>query len=556
MKQIFTLFTGIILTYALTAQVVLNELYTDPGAGKHEFFELYNNSNSSLPMSLVGYSVITYFEGAGSEKGFYVLDLPDLMVSAKGYFVGSSAKPLNYQGVSGSTKTQFSWNDLAFLNLNNGYLKKWVIGTMVPAAIDGNTSYDEKPVPANFNDFFSRRTGSGASYSVFVYKNGNLVNAFFGGSNTQTVPAFITSMPKLKVKLAGNTNEANINFNNISSSAVEYVIADAGSDNGFIRNKDGLCAAWGKSSSVVQHTPGETNGSIFAGLNSLSIWSAVIRGANPSQFSILRYKLLSAAAESLPVILDLYIDNGTSMAELDSKDTYLASDTITIVSDSIYELKFKPYDANILIAVKAAPGCYAKVFPALAISANTLMPVNILDFNGSIENNAVKLQWKISDNEKRNLFEVQKSIDGSNFTTAGFVFGTEKAGIEEYVFTRIIQMEPTAFYRLKIERGDHSLSYSKVMQLRNLSTTPGITIRLMNNPVESYLGFTYESTSNNLCEISIYSMSGTKLYTEQLHSQKAANHFTLNMGGRIHAGIYLLEVKNGRERTVVKFIKK
>ena len=553
MKRILTLFTGIIISYISTAQVVLNELYTDPGASKHEFFELYNNSSSSQPMSLQGYSIITYFESTGSERGFYVLDLPDMIVPSRGYFVGSSARPLNYQGVAGSTKTQFSWNDLAFLNLNNGYLKKWVLGTTVSANIDGNASYDEKPVPLNFNDFLYRRTGSGASYSVFVYKNGNLVNAFFGGSNTQTVPAFITSMPRLKVKLAGLANEANINFSNISSSTCEYVISEAGSDNGFIRNKDGLCAAWGKSSSGVQHTPGETNGSIFAAYTSLSIWSDVTRGTNPSEFSILSYSLVAAAVESLPVVLDFYIDNGTNVAELDSKDSYLDSDTIIAVSSTVYQQPFKPYDANILIAVKAAPGCYAKVFAGIV---NTLLPSNILDFSGSVENNTAKLQWKLSDNEERNVFNVEKSADGKIFTTAGVVLGSGKPGMGEYTLKGIQQNESTAFYRLQITKGDQSTGYSRVIELKNNGTVAGNAIRLLNNPVDSYLGFTYQSELKGPCEVSIYSMTGARLYYERFVTKTGSTSVMLNMGGRIQAGIYLLEVRNDRERTTTKFIKK
>jgi hypothetical protein len=554
MKQIFTLFTGIILLSGSKAQVVLNELYTDPGAGKHEFFELYNNSSSSLPMSLAGYSVITYFEGSGNEKGFYVLDLPDLIVPAKGYFVGSAAIPLNYQGVSGSLKTHFSWNDLTFLNLNNGYLKKWVVGTAVPASVDGNASYDEQPVPAKFNDFLSRRSGSGASYSVFVYKNGNLVNAFFGGSNSRTVPAFITSMPRLRLKLAGIPNEANINFNNISGSATEHVIADAGSDNGFIRHKDGLCAAWGKSSAQVQHTPCETNGSIFGALSSISLMSNVIRAASPSEFSTVSYKLLAADDAALPLILDLYIDNGTKMTELDSKDHYLLSDTIYTVSDTVYQQKFKPYDADIIIAVKAAPGCYGKIFAALVI--NSLLPLNILEVKGSVENTAVNLEWKVSDNQKGNVFEVQKSLDGANFQAVGLIMASEKEGIEDYFFKGISQTEATAYYRLKIQNGSHPVTYTKIIQLRNTTLSVGKTIRLSNNPVESYLGFTYQSQAGNSTDISIYDLNGKKLYTVKQTTQKGTNTFTLNMGGRINAGIYLLEVRNGSERTTAKFIKR
>jgi hypothetical protein len=554
MKQIFTLITSIIMSFGLAAQVVLNELYTDPGAGKHEFFELYNNSSSSLPMSLAGYSVITYFEGVGNEKGFYVLDLPDLDLASKGYFVGSAANPFNYQGTSGSTKSQFSWNDLAFLNNNNSYLKKWVVGTAVGAAIDGNANYDEKPVPSNFNEFFSRRTGGGAAYSVFVYKNGNLVNAFFGGSSKQEVPAFITSMPRLKLKLAGISNEFNINFNNIPRFTAEYVIADAGSDNGFIRHRDGLCGAWGKSSAGVQHSPGETNGSIFGALGSISISSTISRGTNASEFSTLSYKVVSASPEALPLILDIYSDNGTKLGELDAKDAYLSSDTIYTVSDTVYTIKYKPYDANILIAVKAAPGCYEKVFLPLLQSA--LLPANILDFNGFVENNSLKLQWKVSDNEKGNVFEVEKSEDGSNFKMAGLVFASEKAGMEEYFFKGIAQKEPTAFYRLKIISMDRSIAHSRVIQVKNNAAVPGSALHLQNNPVDSYLGFNYLSETSNTSEVSIYSMTGTKLYSERLATKNGGNTFTLNMGGKINAGIYLLEIRNGGKRTTTRFIKK
>ena len=553
MKQIFTLFTGIIMSFSSTAQVVLNELYTDPGAGKHEFFELYNTNSSSVPISLAGYSVITYFEGAGTEKGFYVLDLPDLDIPSKGYCVGSSANPFNYQSVSGSTKTLFSWNDLAFLALNNGYLKKWVVGSTVPAAIDGNASYDEKPVPPNFNDFLSRRSGSGASYSVFVYKNGTLVNALFGGSSSQSIPPFITSMPKLKVRLAGFTNEFNINFNNISSSAAEYVIADAGSDNGFIRHRDGLCGAWGKSSAGVQHSPYETNGSIFGAMSSISIWSSITMGANPSEFSTISYKVVSASEEVLPLILDLYVDNGATLGVLDSKDTYLSSDTISIVSDSVYTEKYKPYNAKVLIAVKAAPGCYDKVFLPVF---NALLPANIIDFSGFVENTAVKLQWRISDNEKGNILEVQKSEDGLYFTTGGLVLASDKTGMEEYFFKGIYQKEAKAFYRLKIISMDQSISYSKVIELRSNSASSAKTLRLMNNPVDSYLGFYYQSERSDQSEVSIYSLTGTKLYSERVFMKSGESTVTLNMGGRILAGIYLLEVRNGTGRTAVKFIKR
>jgi hypothetical protein len=253
------------------------------------------------------------------------------------------------------------------------------------------------------------------------------------------------------------------------------------------------------------------------------------------------------------LVLDFYIDNGTTVAELDSKDTYLDSDTITAVSSIVYEQPFKPYDANILIAVKAAPGCYAKVFAGIV---NALLPTNILNFNGTVENSVIKLQWKLSGDEQGSEFQVEKSSDGKNFTTIGSVSEPNNRGMGDYSFNGVQQKEPIAFYRLqRISKGQATF-YSCVIELRNNGATGAASIRLLKNPVDSYLGFAYQSELKGPRDVTIYSMTGARLYYERMVSKTGSNSVTLNMGGRIQPGIYMLEVSNGRGKMTAKFIKK
>src|SRR5215210_7057670 len=177
MKPLFTL-SIIVLSLVGTetrCQVVLNEFYGDPGNANNEFFELFNTSPYSE--SLDDFTIVTYFE-EGTKKGFYVMDLPNVTIGAKGYFVGASAKPFSYQSVTNSNAANISWNDPGFI-ANAGYLKRWVLSTANQN--DGNKDYDEEPIPANFNDFFNKRSGGGATYSVFLYQNGSLVNAVLAG---------------------------------------------------------------------------------------------------------------------------------------------------------------------------------------------------------------------------------------------------------------------------------------------------------------------------------------------------------------------------------------
>ena len=192
----------------------------------------------------------------------------------------------------------------------------------------------------------------------------------------------------------------------------------------------------------------------------------------------------------------------------------------------------------------------AQLIPRVVVAAN------VLDLNGFVENNAAKIVWKVSDNEKGNVFEVEKSEDGVIFKTVGAVLGSNRPGMEEYEFKGVHQKEVTAFYRLKIINRDESSAHSKVIQLKNNLLLTGSSIRLLNSPTDSQLDFTYQSESKGPGEVSVYGMSGAKLYSGRVLTNTGSNLVTLNMNGGIKRGIYILEVKNGRERTAIKFIKR
>src|SRR5678809_983467 len=55
--------------------VVLNEIYGNPGGSNSEFIELYNSTGAG---SMDCYTIMSYYENElGSTKGWYVLDLPN-----------------------------------------------------------------------------------------------------------------------------------------------------------------------------------------------------------------------------------------------------------------------------------------------------------------------------------------------------------------------------------------------------------------------------------------------------------------------------------------------
>jgi len=548
MKRIFTLLIITIAAAQAQGQAILNEVYAFPGGSRNEFFEFYNNSTSSHSMD--NYTIVTYFE-EGSKKGFYVLDLPNMNVPGLGYFVGSSAIPFNYQGVTNSSNSNYSWNNLAFLAANNAYLRKWEMSTNVPAAIDGNAGYDLAPVPAGFNDIFQKIGGGSASYNVFVYRNGVLLSIFLGGTGGNTfIPTYIVGLPTLNIDMSGSAPDFTINFSGYATARTEYVIQDIGSDNGYIRLNDGLCGSWTKSSSQVNHTPGVANGGGGTYANLVSVSAMVVHG-NATSGSTVNFDVVAGPAEEFPITLKLYADNGTVPGQLDINDTYLTSQVETVVTEGPWSYTFFPYNSNILIQTITSAGC----IDALRFIPNTsVLPVRFTGFNAKTIDNKVALNWSVAENESGKKFEVEKSVDGRNYHTIALVFATMGKGTEAYEF-HDKKPEVKAWYRIKSIDNANRVIYTNTIAVANLDENTR-TLSLQQNPVESYLVFQYQSPENAVASINIYNASGALMHTQKTNLTKDSNSIAINMDGRISAGLYVLEVRTQHDQKSVKFIKR
>jgi len=548
MKRIFTLLMTVFAFVSSNAQAILNELYCFPGGSKNEFFEFYNNSNSITSMD--NYTLVTYYE-SGSSKGFFVMDLPNLSVAPRGYFVGSSAIPFSYQGVTNSTSSQFSWNNLAFMAANNGYLRQWQIGTSVSSTIDGNANYDLVPIPANYNDIFQKIGGGSATYDVFVYNNGVLADIFLGGTGGNTfIPNYIAGLPTLHVDMSGTSPDFDINFSTYATANTEYVIQDIGSDNGYIRTSDGYCGAWTKSSSQVTHTPDMTNGGDPSKLTpTVSVSAASVKGT-ASSGSTINYDVVSAPVTAFPITMNLYVDNGSIPGQLDAGDTYLTSQTENTVTDGPFSTLFFPYDANILIQTMTSAGCIdnLKFIPTVGVLA-----VRFTGFYANISMGRTEIKWSVAENESANQFEIQKSADGKNFYTTALIFSTTKKGDENY-FYKDAAPEGKTYYRIKMIDNAGKVSYSNILAVGTTMETSG-NLTLNQNPVESYLAFQFKSSENSIATINIYNTSGLKVYSEKTNLTKDKNSVAINLDGKVFAGLYILEVETPYDHNSVKFIK-
>lgn len=184
-----------------------------------------------------------------------------------------------------------------------------------------------------------------------------------------------------------------------------------------------------------------------------------------------------------------------------------------------------------------------------------VLPVRLMNFSGEWLHNKAQLSWAVAENQSGAYFEVLRSRDGKTFTSAGLVFASGKDGSESYQFSEKAETDGATYYRLKLvsKNGGHSLS--NVIVLKKETTTPGSTLRMLQNPVASTLHFTYLSSTTTASQVVIYSMGGVKVFSTIVGSQKGNNTVSLELNRHLTPGTYILEVSCGSERKVTKLVK-
>jgi len=540
MKKIFTLCLFAFAAIFTKAQVVLNEVYPEPGNTFQEYFELYNTSTNPVPESLDNYTIVTYYEEPGGKSGFYILDLPNEMVNAKGYYIVSSQSIFAVQGRSGLVANA-NWNSLA----SGGALTKWEMS---------GSSYIQVAVPANLNDLFVKRTGVGAAYHIFAYKNGMFVNGVFCGSSGNVIPSYIKAMPNLPVDMTGSSPDFTINFSAMTDNSVEYIIGTAGNDNGYYRQYDGKCGVWVKSSNAADLTPGTSNGSAAAVLGTLTISTMTSTYIADPTKSLVTYNVSAGPADAFPVVIEIYQDLGI-MGQLDASDVLVDSKNIGSVSVGSQDIIMPTnYDGAILVA-KSPAGCFDQVIALPGLMAKSTLPIHLISFQGNMnKNNKVTLNWTVADNETANSFEIERSFNGRDFTTIALVFSSEKRGTENYMYYETTSGTDKVMYRLKMIDKNREVDYSRIL-IFQLKSTIANNIKIIGNPVNDKLTFSYTSSSTQSVDVKIYDISGRVVLKNKVNSLEGSNVISLPLSSTFKAGMYVVEVNNGTEIHSSKFVK-
>jgi hypothetical protein len=194
--------------------------------------------------------------------------------------------------------------------------------------------------------------------------------------------------------------------------------------------------------------------------------------------------------------------------------------------------------------------------PAMASSATSTspvgftstpmsLPVTFVSFSANRSDNAtVQLTWNTTNEINNSHFEIERSIDGSDWTTLGTVAAGGNAIADTYTFTDETAPAAQAMYRILQVDIDGKAMYSKVAMISATANAQAVIVASGRT-----ITILPEKLAGSRLMVRVITMGGQVLQQQSFES--ASSRIDLSLSTATN-GIYLVQVTDGGQWSVVK----
>ena len=189
-----------------------------------------------------------------------------------------------------------------------------------------------------------------------------------------------------------------------------------------------------------------------------------------------------------------------------------------------------------------------------AFSELGILPVTFLDFSGELKGKQVILKWTTGSEINNKGFNVERSIDGVNFSGIGFInASTANTATHNYQFTDDINGK-RIYYRLQQVDKDNKTAYSNVVVINNNSTIQ--LVQVVPNPVISMLDLIAGKSinPNSKLQITIHNATGVRIQTIA-GSFDMVKTTVRNVLANKASGVYFFTIKVDEDVQRIKVVK-
>jgi hypothetical protein len=191
--------------------------------------------------------------------------------------------------------------------------------------------------------------------------------------------------------------------------------------------------------------------------------------------------------------------------------------------------------------------------PGCPINSLATLPLELTSFTATKSQNSSVLTWKTALEKDLSHFDVQRSRDGSSFSSIGMVKAVGNTwDAQKYTLTDDAPLSGVNYYRLNAVDIDGKSQYSKV---ESLSFSKPLSAKAYPNPLEGELNLEIDVDRRaGEVAVEIFDAVGKQVYQKKLQPAKDNTNFLVPTAS-LPVGTYLIRVTNGDDTWQQKITK-
>ncbi len=166
------------------------------------------------------------------------------------------------------------------------------------------------------------------------------------------------------------------------------------------------------------------------------------------------------------------------------------------------------------------------------------LPLTLISFSAECTGNYALIDWKTGSESQLNDFQVQRSLNGTNWTTLGSVDAVNAANGADYSF-KDVAPQANGFYRLVIVDRDANLTYSPIFS--GGCSDIALPFLVYPNPAVSQAVAQISLRRASAGKVQVLNVSGQPVYEAQWNLQTGLNQLVIPVSGWA-AGSYILRL--------------
>ena len=190
----------------------------------------------------------------------------------------------------------------------------------------------------------------------------------------------------------------------------------------------------------------------------------------------------------------------------------------------------------------------------ISFEAYTVIPINLIDFTATKAPKSVNLAWSTASEIQSSHFEIEKSLDGKQFS---FLEKLQSIGnsnsIKQYTTLDNTPSVGVNYYRLKSVDIDGKETFSKIVSVDFIEKTKA---KVFPNPTNNnQVTLSLETANEGVYQIEWLDLVGRVRQTQTKTAFSGINNWETNVSS-LENGIYLVRIRSGKQvLETIRFIK-